>query len=72
MSGVSAARRPDRSGCKECIQACKLLHLQMTFDPTLSFADKIVTWRERPTTSVQLVTMMIMLSLLAVAVVSMG
>jgi len=44
----------------------------MTFDPTLSFADKIVTWRERPTTSVQLVTMMIMLSLLAVAVVSMG
>jgi hypothetical protein len=42
------------------------------FDPTLSFTDKIVTWRERPSTSVQLVTVMILLSLLAVAVVSMG
>ena len=41
-------------------------------DPTLSFTDKIVTWRERPMTSVQLVTTMILLSLLAVAVVSMG
>jgi hypothetical protein len=41
-------------------------------DPTLSFTDKIVTWRERPMTSVQLVTTMMLLSLLAVAVVSMG
>jgi hypothetical protein len=42
------------------------------FDPALTFNDKVTTWRERPTTSVQLVTTMIMLSLLAVAVVSGG
>ena len=42
------------------------------FDATLSFNDKIATWRKRPMTSVQLVTTVIMLSLLAVAVVSMG
>jgi hypothetical protein len=42
------------------------------FEPALSFTDKIATWRERPTTSLQLVTWLIMLSLLAVAVVSLG
>ncbi len=42
------------------------------FDATLSFTDKIATWRERPSTSVELVTTVFMLSLLAVAVVSVG
>jgi len=41
------------------------------FNAGLSFAEKIEKWRERPTTSVQLVTSELMLALLAVAVVSM-
>ncbi|MEH2543375.1 hypothetical protein V1283_000020 [Bradyrhizobium sp. AZCC 2262] len=41
------------------------------FNAGLSFAEKIEKWRERPTTSVQLVTTELMLALLAVAVVSM-
>ena len=42
------------------------------FNAGLSFSEKIAKWRERPTTSVQLVTSELMLALLAVAVVSMG
>jgi len=42
------------------------------FDPTLSFADKIARWRTQPATSVQLLTNVMMLSLLAVAVASLG
>jgi hypothetical protein len=42
------------------------------FDPTLSFTDKVVAWRERPATSAQLLASVILLSSLAVAVVSMG
>jgi hypothetical protein len=41
------------------------------FNASLSFGIKIEKWRERPTTSVQLVTSELMLALLAVAVVSM-
>lgn len=41
------------------------------FNASLSFGEKIAKWRERPTTSVQLVTSELMLALLAVAVVSM-
>ena len=41
------------------------------FNAGLSFAEKILKWRERPTTSVQLVTSELMLAVLAVAVVSM-
>ena len=41
------------------------------FNAGLSFSEKIAKWRERPTTSVQLVTSELMLALLAVAVVSM-
>ena len=41
------------------------------FNASLSLAEKIAKWRERPTTSVQLVTSELMLALLAVAVVSM-
>lgn len=35
------------------------------FDATLSFSDKIFRWRTQPTASLQLVTMVMMLSLLA-------
>ena len=41
------------------------------FNASLSLAEKIAKWRERPTTSVQLVTSELMLAVLAVAVVSM-
>ena len=40
------------------------------FDATLSWREKLARWRTQPTTSLQLVTTVIMLSLLAVAVVS--
>ena len=40
------------------------------FNASLSFAEKILKWRERPTTSVQLVMSELMLAVLAVAVVS--
>jgi len=40
------------------------------FDATLSWREKLAQWRTRPTTSLQLVTTVIMLSVLAVAVVS--
>ncbi|MFN5717227.1 MAG: hypothetical protein ACK463_22190, partial [Bradyrhizobium sp.] len=36
----------------------------------LSFSEKIAQWRSQPTVSLQLMTTMIMMSLLAVAVVS--
>lgn len=42
------------------------------FDATLSFSDKIFRWRTQPTASLQLVTMVMLLSLLAVGVVSVG
>jgi hypothetical protein len=40
------------------------------FDPNLSFTDKLAQWRAQPTVSLQLVTSVMMLSVLAVAVVS--
>jgi hypothetical protein len=40
------------------------------FDATLSLGEKLSQWRAQPRTSVQLVTTLIMLSLLAVAVAS--
>ena len=42
------------------------------FDATLSFSEKLLRWRVQPTTSLQLVTLVMMLSLLAVGVVSLG
>lgn len=42
------------------------------FDASLSFSEKISRWRTQPATSLQLVTIVMMLSLLAVAVVSVG
>jgi hypothetical protein len=42
------------------------------FDASLSFGEKLAQWRAQPKTSLQLVTTVTMLSLLAVAVVSVG
>ena len=42
------------------------------FDASLSFAEKIAQWRTQPVTSLQLVTTVLMLSLLAVGVASVG
>lgn len=42
------------------------------FDPALSFGEKLAQWRTQPKTSLQLVTTVLMLSVLAVAVASMG
>lgn len=42
------------------------------FDASLSFVEKIEKWRAQPTTSLQLVTNVLMLSLLAVGVASMN
>ncbi|MHC2337523.1 hypothetical protein [Bradyrhizobium sp. USDA 4454] len=47
-------------------------HASMFFNAGLSFSEKIARWRAQPNVSLQLVTTMIMLSLLAVAVVSAG
>ncbi|HTC99418.1 MAG TPA: hypothetical protein VK734_16925 [Bradyrhizobium sp.] len=38
------------------------------FDPNLSFAEKIAQWRMKPTVSIELVSNMLMLALLAVGV----
>lgn len=40
------------------------------FDANLSFADKIAQWRMKPTVSIELVSNMLMLALLAVGVAS--
>jgi hypothetical protein len=42
------------------------------YDATLSFGEKIARWRVQPPASLQLLTTVMMLSLLAVAVVSRG
>ena len=42
------------------------------FDPSLSFIEKIARWRTQPVTSLQLVTNVMLLSLLAVGVASVG
>jgi hypothetical protein len=42
------------------------------FNVSLSFVEKIEKWRAQPTTSLQLVTNVLLLSLLAVGVMSMG
>jgi hypothetical protein len=42
------------------------------FDAGLSFAEKVAQWRVRPITSLQLMTTVLMLSLLAVGVASLG
>jgi hypothetical protein len=42
------------------------------FDASLSFSDKVLRWRTQPMASLQLLTNVVMLSLLAVAVLSVG
>jgi hypothetical protein len=42
------------------------------FDASLSFAEKIAKWRIQPTASLQLLTTVLLLSLLAVGVASLG
>jgi hypothetical protein len=42
------------------------------YDTTLSFSEKLTRWRTQPTVSLQLVTTVMLMSLLAVAVVSLG
>jgi hypothetical protein len=42
------------------------------FDATLSFAEKIARWRTQPAASLQLVTTVMLLSILAVGVASVG
>jgi hypothetical protein len=44
----------------------------LLFDASLSFSEKIAHWRTRPVPSVQLLSHVILLSLLAVAVASVG
>jgi hypothetical protein len=47
-------------------------HEPLFYDASLSISDKVEQWRTRPNVSLQLVTTTIMLSLLTVAVVSVG
>ena len=42
------------------------------YDASLSFAEKVAKWRTQPTASLQLLSSMILLSLLAVGVASLG
>jgi hypothetical protein len=42
------------------------------FDATLSFAEKLLRWRTQPAASLQLLTNVMLLSLLALAVMSVG
>jgi hypothetical protein len=48
----------------------KAIHQPLFFDPTLSFSEKVVRWRQQPMTAQQLVALVMMLSVLAVAVLS--
>jgi hypothetical protein len=59
-------------GGPRCRKFFKNGHEPLFFDRTLSFADKIAQWRVQPRVSVQLVSTVIMMSLLAVAVLSVG
>jgi hypothetical protein len=43
------------------------LHLQPFFDPTLSLARKFISWRDHPQTARVAVTMLLILSVLAIA-----
>lgn len=50
----------------------KATYEPLFFDADLSFAEKLARWRVQPVASLQLVTSVMMLSLLAIAVLSMG
>ena len=51
---------------------CKHGYEPLFFDAGLSFGEKIARWRTQPETSLQLVTNVMLLSLLAVGVASVG
>jgi hypothetical protein len=59
-------------GGPRCRKIFKNGYEPIFFDPTLSFADKVAQWRAQPRVSLQLLSTVIMMSLLAVAVLSMG
>jgi hypothetical protein len=70
--GLGASTACSRPGSRQSFQnSSGTATSRCSSTPGLSFAEKIAKWRERPTTSVQLVTSELMLALLAVAVVSM-
>jgi hypothetical protein len=50
----------------------KNIYEPLFYDATLSFSEKIARWRVQPVASLQLLTTVMMLSLLAAAVVSTG
>lgn len=50
----------------------KTAYEPLFFDATLSFSEKLSRWRTQPATSQQLATNVVLLSVLAVAVVSLG
>ncbi|TPQ26610.1 hypothetical protein C2U70_31455 [Bradyrhizobium guangdongense] len=51
---------------------CKTVYEPIFFDGRLSLSDKITDWRTQPTASLQLVTIVMMMSVLAVVFASMG
>lgn len=51
---------------------CKTVYEPIFFDNRLSLSEKITDWRTQPTASLQLVTIVMMLSVLAVVFASMG
>lgn len=55
-----------------CRRIFKYGYEPLFFDSQLPFTDKVALWRAQPHVSVQLVTTIIMMSLLAVAALSMG
>ena len=50
----------------------RLLYEPSFFDPNLSLADKITEWRTQPVASLQLVTIVLLLSVMAVVTASVG
>ena len=50
----------------------RLLYEPSFFDPSLSLADKITEWRTQPVASLQLVTIVLLLSVMAVVTASVG
>ncbi|OKO72195.1 hypothetical protein AC629_38455 [Bradyrhizobium sp. NAS80.1] len=51
---------------------CKTVYEPKFFDRTLSLADKITEWRTQPVASLQLVTIVLLLSVMAVVTASVG
>ncbi|CAN7443163.1 hypothetical protein LJR220_004011 [Bradyrhizobium sp. LjRoot220] len=54
----------------KCPKFCKASYEPLFFDTSLSFAEKVMRWRTQPMASLQLLSNMVILSLLAVAALS--